>query len=31
MFLSQSVQFATAYRAVGRYDDYVSKADAVCS
>jgi hypothetical protein len=27
-FLSQSVQFATSYGAVGRYDDYVAKADA---
>lgn len=27
-FLSQSVEFATAYTAVGRYDDYVAKADA---
>lgn len=27
-FLAQSVEFATAYAAVGRYDDYVAKADA---
>ena len=27
-FLAQSVEFATAYTAVGRYDDYVAKADA---
>jgi hypothetical protein len=27
-FLAQSVQFATSYGAVGRYDDYVAKADA---
>jgi tetratricopeptide (TPR) repeat protein len=27
-FLAQSVEFATAYAAVRRYDDYVAKADA---
>jgi len=27
-FLAQSVEFATAYAAVGRYADYVAKADA---
>ena len=27
-FLGQSVQFATAYAAIGRYDDFVAKADA---
>ena len=27
-FLSQSVQFATSYRAIDRYDDYVAKAEA---
>jgi hypothetical protein len=27
-FLAQSVQFATSYGAVGRYSDYVAKADA---
>ena len=27
-FLAQSVEFATAYAVVGRYDDYVAKADA---
>jgi hypothetical protein len=27
-FLAQSVEFATAYAAVGRYDDVVAKADA---
>src|SRR5262245_24205236 len=27
-FLSQSVEFATSYGAVGRYDEYVSKFDA---
>lgn len=27
-FVGMSVQFATAYGAVGRYDDYVSKCDA---
>jgi hypothetical protein len=27
-FLAQSVQFATAYGAIGRYEDFVKKADA---
>jgi hypothetical protein len=27
-FLAQSVQFATSYGAIGRYDDFVAKADA---
>lgn len=31
MFLGQSVEFATAYGAIGRYEDYVSKAEAALS
>jgi hypothetical protein len=27
-FLGRSVQFATAYAAIGRYEDFVAKADA---
>jgi hypothetical protein len=30
-FLAQSVQFATSYGAIGRYDDFLAKADAAIS